>query len=122
MNVWSTPNSVWDREYTVPSGGLAPSSKSMQRLYLRYGASMVALALLKTSAKLWYAAGTPAILRVSTGGEVAAERSFVSSAQCHTPNIFGTVDIGIISPVFQKLKSFFKNISIGLKHLEEDCG
>ena len=32
--------------------------------------------------------------------------------------MFGTVDIGIISPVFQKLKSFFKNIFIGLKHLE----
>ena len=38
--------------------------------------------------------------------------------QCHTPNMFGTVDIGIISPAFQKLKSFFKNIFIGLKHLE----
>ncbi|KIM59391.1 hypothetical protein SCLCIDRAFT_27344 [Scleroderma citrinum Foug A] len=32
--------------------------------------------------------------------------------------MFGTVDIGIISPAFQKLKSFFKNIFIGLKHLE----
>ena len=32
--------------------------------------------------------------------------------------MFGTMDIGIISPVFQKLKSFFKNIFIGLKHLE----
>ena len=30
MKVRSTPNSVWDREYTVPSGGLAPSSKLMQ--------------------------------------------------------------------------------------------
>ncbi|KIM68043.1 hypothetical protein SCLCIDRAFT_20501 [Scleroderma citrinum Foug A] len=39
---------------------------------------------------------------------------------CHTPNMFGTVDIGIISSAFQKLKSFFKNIFIGLKHLEED--
>ncbi|KIM55815.1 hypothetical protein SCLCIDRAFT_30079 [Scleroderma citrinum Foug A] len=37
---------------------------------------------------------------------------------CHAPNMFGTVDIGIISPAFQKLKSFFKNIFIGLKHLE----
>ena len=37
---------------------------------------------------------------------------------CHTPNRFGTVDIGIISPAFRKLKSFFKNIFIGLKHLE----
>ena len=32
--------------------------------------------------------------------------------------MFGTVDIGIMSPAFQKLKSFFKNIFIGLKHLE----
>ena len=79
MNVQSAPNSVWDREYTVPSGGLAPSSRSMQRLYSRCGASVVALALLKTSAKLWYAAGTLAKLGVSTGGEVAAERSFPSS-------------------------------------------
>ena len=38
--------------------------------------------------------------------------------RCHTPNRFGTVDIGIISPVFRKLKSFFKNIFISLKHLE----
>ena len=37
---------------------------------------------------------------------------------CHAPNVFGTVDIGIISPVFRKLKSFYKNIFIGLKHLE----
>ena len=28
------------------------------------------------------------------------------------------MDIGIISPVFRKLKSIFKNIFIGLKHLE----
>ena len=28
------------------------------------------------------------------------------------------MDIGIISPAFQKLKSFFKNIFISLKHLE----
>ena len=32
--------------------------------------------------------------------------------------MFGTVDIGIISPAFQKLKSFVKNIFIVLKHLE----
>ena len=32
--------------------------------------------------------------------------------------MFGTVDTGIISPAFRKLKSFFKNIFIGLKHLE----
>ena len=38
--------------------------------------------------------------------------------RCHAPNRFGTVDIGIISPAFRKLKSFFKNIFIGLKHLE----
>ena len=38
--------------------------------------------------------------------------------RCHTPNMFGTVDIGIMSPVFQKLKSFFKNIFISLEHLE----
>ena len=38
--------------------------------------------------------------------------------QCHAPNGLGTVDIGIISPAFQKLKSFFKNIFISLKHLE----
>ena len=37
---------------------------------------------------------------------------------CHAPNRFGTVDIGIISPALRKLKSFFKNIFIGLKHLE----
>ena len=51
MKVWSTPNSVWDREYTVPSGGLVPSSKLMQRTYSQCGVSVVALALLKTSAK-----------------------------------------------------------------------
>ena len=38
--------------------------------------------------------------------------------RCHAPNRFGTVDIGIISPAFRKLKNFFKNIFIGLKHLE----
>ena len=38
--------------------------------------------------------------------------------RCHAPNVFGTMDIGIISPAFRKLKSFFKNIFIGLKHLE----
>ena len=32
--------------------------------------------------------------------------------------MFGTVDIGIMSPAFQKLKSFFKNIFIGLEHLK----
>ena len=32
--------------------------------------------------------------------------------------MFGTMDIGIISPAFQKLKSFFKNIFTSLKHLE----
>ena len=37
---------------------------------------------------------------------------------CHTPNVFGTVDIGIMSPVFWKLKSFFKNTFISLAHLE----
>ena len=58
MNIQSAPNSVWDREYTVPSGGLAPSSKSMWRSYSRCGASVVALALLKTSAKAWYSWGT----------------------------------------------------------------
>ena len=84
MNVRSTPNSVWDREYTVPSGGLVPSSKSMWRLYLRCGASMVALALLKTSAKLWYSWGTPERLGVSTGGEADAERSFASSARMYS--------------------------------------
>ena len=41
-----------------------------------------------------------------------------NSTHCHAPNMFGTVDIGIISPVFRKLKSFFKNIFISLKHLE----
>ena len=81
MNVPSAPNSVWDREYTVPSGGLVPSSKLMWRSYLRCGVSVVALALLKMLAKLWYAAGTLAILGVSTGGEATAERSFASSAQ-----------------------------------------
>ena len=43
---------------------------------------------------------------------------FVRTHQCHTPNMFGTVDIGIMSPAFQKLKSFFKNIFISLEHLE----
>ena len=38
--------------------------------------------------------------------------------QCHTPNMFGTVDIEIISSAFRKLKGFFKNIFIGLKHLK----
>ena len=32
--------------------------------------------------------------------------------------MFGTMDIGIMSPAFQKLKSFFKNIFISLEHLE----
>ena len=38
--------------------------------------------------------------------------------RCHAPNMFGTMDIGIMSPAFWKLKSFFKNIFIGLEHLE----
>ena len=38
--------------------------------------------------------------------------------RCHAPNMFGTMDIGIMSPAFRKLKSFFKNIFIGLEHLE----
>ena len=59
MNVQSTLNSVCEREYTVPSRGLAPSSRLMQRSYLQCGVSVVALALLKTSAKLWYSWGTP---------------------------------------------------------------
>ena len=80
MKVWSAPNSVWDREYTVPSGGLVPSSKSMWRSYSQCRVSMVALALLKTSAKSWYSWGTPERLGVSRGGEVDAEWSFASSA------------------------------------------
>ena len=44
--------------------------------------------------------------------------SWLPFSRCHAPNMFGTMDIGIISPAFQKLKSFFKNIFIGLKHLE----
>ena len=44
--------------------------------------------------------------------------TFQSRGRCHAPNMFGTVDIGIMSPVFRKLKSFFKNIFIGLEHLE----
>ena len=47
-------------------------------------------------------------------------RDFVDllRGRCHAPNRFGTVDIGITSPAFRKLKSFFKNIFMGLKHLE----
>ena len=37
---------------------------------------------------------------------------------CHAPNVFGTMDIEVMSPAFQKLKSFFKNIFISLAHLE----
>ena len=81
MNVQSAPNSVWDREYTVPSRGLVPSSKLMWRSYSRCRVSVVALGLLKLSAKSWYAVGTLAILGVLTGGEAAAEQSFASSAR-----------------------------------------
>ena len=46
------------------------------------------------------------------------QRLHLLTSHCHAPNMFGTVDIGITSPAFRKLKSFFKNIFIGLKHLE----
>ena len=55
---------------------------------------------------------------VESGEGEEAEYLLLLSPQCHAPNRFGTVDIGIISPAFRKLKSFFKNIFIGLKHLE----
>src|SRR5207245_4741571 len=84
MKVRSASNSVFDREYTVPSGGLAPSSNSIRRSYLRCGASVVALALLKTSAKLWYWEGTPDRLGESVGGAVEAERSFASSGRMYS--------------------------------------
>ena len=42
----------------------------------------------------------------------------LTMAWCHAPNVFGTVDIEIMSPAFQKLKSFFKNIFISLEHLK----
>ena len=44
---------------------------------------MVVLALLKTSAKLWYWEGTPDRLGESVGGAVEAERSFASSGQMY---------------------------------------
>ena len=81
MKGHSAPNLVCEREYTVSSEGLAPSSKSMQRSYSRCRASGVALALWKTSAKLWYSWGTPERLGVLTGGDADAEWSFASSAQ-----------------------------------------
>ena len=84
MKVQSAPNLVCEREYTVPSRGLAPSSKSMRRSYSQCGASVVALALLKTSAKSWYSWGTPERLGVSTGGEADAEQSFASLAQIYS--------------------------------------
>ena len=80
MKVQSAPNSVCEREYTVPSGGLVPSSKSMQRSYSRCRASVVALALLKMSTKSWYSWSTPERLGLLTGGEANAEQSFASLA------------------------------------------
>ena len=84
MKVQSAPNSVCEREYTVPSGGLVPSSKLMWRSYLQCEASVVALALLKMSAKSWYFWGTPERLGVSTGGEADAVQSFASSVQIYS--------------------------------------
>ena len=44
---------------------------------------------------------------------------------CHAPNVFGTVEIGIMSPVFRKLKSFFQEHFYQLRapevEEEEDC-
>ena len=57
------------------------------------------------------------LIALSWVGEWLANSLHIGG-RCHAPNMFGTVDIGIISPAFRKLKSFFKNIFIGLKHLE----
>ncbi|KIM53473.1 hypothetical protein SCLCIDRAFT_31882 [Scleroderma citrinum Foug A] len=59
-----------------------------------------------------------AVVPVNIGDIEVHVAGDVADVHCHTPNMFGTVDIGIMSPVFQKLKSFFKDIFISLKHLE----
>ena len=63
----------------VPRGGEVPSSRSILRSNLRCGASLVALALLNTSAKSWYSSGIP---ERSGGGldEVEVEQSFTESS------------------------------------------
>ena len=63
----------------VPRGGEVPSSRSILRSNLQCGASLVALALLNTSTKLWYSSGIP---ERSGGGsdEVEAEQSFTETS------------------------------------------
>ena len=63
----------------VPRGGEVPSSRSILRSNLQCGASLVALALLNTSAKSWYSSGIP---ERSGGGsdEVEAEQSFATTS------------------------------------------
>ena len=63
----------------VHSGGEVPSSRSILRSNLQYGASLVALALLNTSTKSWYSSG---ISERSGGGsdEAEAEQSFAESS------------------------------------------
>ena len=59
-----------------------------------------------------------AVVPVDIGDIEVCVMGDVADVHCHVPNMFGTMDIGIISPAFQKLKSFCKDIFIGLKHLE----
>ena len=54
MNSWRTESLDWEREYMGPIGGIAPSSRSILRLYSWWGARVSAFCLLKTSAKSWY--------------------------------------------------------------------
>ena len=63
----------------VPRGGEVPSSRSILRSNLQCGASLVAMALLNTSAKSWYSSSIP---ERSGGGsdEVEAEQSFTKSS------------------------------------------
>ena len=52
--------------------------------------------------------------------------SHVETRWCHTPNMFGTVDIGIMSPAFQKTEELFQEhfYRLGAPGVEEeeDCG
>ena len=57
-NIWRDSSSEGEREYVVLRGGEAPSSSLIFRLCSQCGASIDALLLLKTSAKLWYSGGT----------------------------------------------------------------
>ena len=75
MKVQSASNSVCERVHSTQWRTCA-----FFQVDAECRVSMVALALLKTSAKSWCSWGTPERLGLSTGGEADAEQSFASSA------------------------------------------